>query len=63
MPPPPDSPADLTVAYAATRTGGALTLAPVAGVGPGRTARLAFALGAALGVACLGGYVAVGLFL
>lgn len=62
MPPPTDRSDELTTAYAVQRVAGTLQLAPVAGTGPGRTARLAFVLGLVLGLVFLGGYVAVGLF-
>jgi hypothetical protein len=61
MAPRTDPTLDWATAYAAERTDGALALVPVAHVGPGRTARIAFALGVVLGLAFLGGYVAVGL--
>jgi hypothetical protein len=59
---PRNPPLDWATAYAAEWTDGALALLPAARVGPGRTARIAFALGVVLGLAFLGGYVAAGLF-
>lgn len=51
---------DLATSYGVDRSDGALRLVPLAHVGPGRTARFAFAAGAVFGLACLGGYVAFG---